>query len=98
MSNASGSGSKNPAGRLTPHPSGTPRPADCGYGVGNTAGRNSGGEIGHASESDEDAQPIDPALIAGGEDMVGVANDMTTGGERASAGQADGSRSSRDKG
>jgi hypothetical protein len=107
MSNASGPGPDDPSSRLPPRPPGTPGPADSGSGVGNAAGRNTGGEIGHASESDEDAQPIDPALIAGGEDIVGVANDMTTGqdtmgattgGERASAGQADGRRSSRDRG
>ncbi len=31
------------------------------------------------AESDPNARPLDPALIAGGEDIVGVANDMTKG-------------------
>lgn len=119
MKNASGPGPNDPSSRLTPRPPGTPGDEDSGYEDSNAAGRNTAEESQRASdtteirehrrmaESDPEAQPVDPALVAGGEDMVGVANDMTTGpdtmgattgGERASAGHADGSRSSRNGG
>lgn len=119
MSNASGTGPNHPSSRLTPRPPGTPGDQDSGYRDSNAAGHDTEEEIQRASgsatsggrermaESDEGAQPVDPALIAGGENMVGVANDMTTGpapmgatsgGEHASAVHADGRRSSRDEG
>lgn len=119
MSNASRKGPGDPSSRLTPRPPGTPGDEDSGYGDSNATGHNTDEEIQRASgagaisghrkmaETDPDAQPVDPALIAGGEDIVGVGNDMTTGpdtmgattgSERASAGRADSNRSSRDDG
>ncbi len=118
MSNPQGTGPDDPSSRLTPRPPGTPGGEDSGYGDSNAVGHNTTEEIQRASdsaatgghrptaESDQEPQPVDPALVAGGEDIVGVANDMstgpdtmgaTTGGESASAGHADGYRSSRDK-
>jgi len=93
MSNASGTGPNDPSSRLTPRASGTAGDEDSGYGDSNAAGRNGVEDVNPASdaaavgkhrpmaESDQDAQPVDPALIAGGEDLVGVANDMTTGAD-----------------
>lgn len=91
MSNASGTGSNNPASRLTPRPPTTREDADSSHGGSGEAVRDaeqarqcdSGSAAASAreqmAESDENPQPLDPALIAGGEDLVGVANDMTTG-------------------
>lgn len=103
MSNASGTGPNDPSSRLTPRASGTPGYEDSDYGDCNAAGRDgiedvrpardaaALGKHGPIVESDQDAQPVDPALIAGGDDLVGVANDMTTGANNKGA-TSDGER------
>lgn len=94
MSSPSDPGQSDPSSPSSPHLPRTPDDGGSGYDNSYAAGRDSTEEIERAAAldaglneahrdehqlADNPPQPIDPALIAGGEDMVGIANDMTTG-------------------